>query len=207
MSTHQRFSMCARISAEAWFHLCENIVLWSWINLCLCSPDSSSSESVSCGNSTRGNRGGATRKWSSFAERRRGGMQRENRFIHLLLSNVILKHTYCMKTDSMVPQKCVTWWQLKSRIPHLPLNFLFLFMATSSSVFLSHSDFTCLLKLPQWRIFLLFFFFLGFQTLLIWWCFVMMLCFSCAHLCAVTFFLLAPGSYTSTFSVITPSLC
>lgn len=63
---------------------------------------------------------------------------------------------YCMKTDSMVPQKCVTY---ESRILHLPFNSLFLFMAASSSVLLSHTDFTCLLKLPQWRISLLFFVF------------------------------------------------
>lgn len=50
---------------------------------CFCSPDSNNSESVSWGNSMSENRGGAMRKWSSSAERRRGGMQRENRFIHL----------------------------------------------------------------------------------------------------------------------------
>lgn len=122
-----------------WWHdflMCEEghlILLWSCIFFCVWSPRSSSSESASWGNSMRGNRGGATRKWSSSAERRRGGTQRENRFIHLVEHHI--------KTLLLYPDRQYGATEI---CQNLPLNsFLFLFLLTCSPVSLNHSDFTC----------------------------------------------------------------
>lgn len=98
------------------FLMCEEehlILLWSCIFFCVWSPRSSSSESVSWGNSMRGNRGGATRKWSSSAERRRGDMQRENRFIHLVEHHI--------KTLLLYPDRQYGATEI---CQNLPLNFL-----------------------------------------------------------------------------------
>lgn len=126
----------------------------SWIFLCLCSSNSSNSGNVSWGSSTRGNRGDDMRKWSSSAERRRGGMQRESRFVHLQKKK---KKTH-IQSSSVALQKSAPWWWVMSKIPSFPLKlcwFLSLPLASWVTLFL-----TCLLKLPQGRAFLMFFFFL-----------------------------------------------
>lgn len=148
----------------------------SWIFLLLCSSNSSNSGNVSWGSSTRGNRGDDMRKWSSSAERRRGGMQRESRFVHLQKKKKNpSKNTYTVQQCGAT--EICTMMMSHVQNPSFPPKlcwFLSLPLASWVTLFL-----TCLLKLPQGRAFLMFFFpssSSGFQlqihrtwTFLIWW--------------------------------------